>query len=375
MFLKNKHLSYLFRAFSIFSSSPCPADLVFFVTPHCHCHCEYCLYKKFLNDPERSQQILTLKEVHKIASNYQRPVVKLSLSGGEPFLREDLVEIIEEFVLHTDTKIIDIPTNASIPGVIADKVQKILARNPEVILEIQLSLDGTKEIHERIRGVPGLFDCVLQTYAELDRLRQKNRQLKIKMNVLYLPDNHDNILKLFAWLLERNYLFNRFQVVFPHGAPIEEVINNTLNFAEFYRISQYVLKEYPFYDKNDFHSLLFRAIKIERDNVLLKTIRTKSMGEICKAGKRNLVLDDIGNVFPCEPMWQSIGNIRDYEYSMEKICRSESFAEFKKQYWGNKKCNCTGGNIALDEVIYNPLYYPKVIYNLIKLYIHYNKSP
>ncbi|MBF0301025.1 MAG: radical SAM protein [Oligoflexia bacterium] len=370
MFASNNVFSYFSTVLRLLSFSKVPADLVYFVTSDCNCNCKNCLFQESLNKTDRRSLQLSLEEVDKIAKRYGKNLVKLSLSGGEPFLRSDILEILGSFVTHTNVKIIDIPTNGSRPNVIADKVKCFVTTYQNVILEIQLSVDGTREIHEKIRGFPGLFELTLQTYQELDAVRKDHRNLKIKMNTLYQPDNIENIRELYELMLKNNCIFDRMQIVFPHGAHIQEETLDILNYDKFYELSQSILKSYPIYNKKDFHSLLFRAIKIERDNVLKKTIKNKNMGKICKAGKRNMVLDDIGTVYPCEPIWEPIGNIRDYGYSMEKICNSEAFKKFKQSKWGNQKCNCTWGNIALDEVVHNPKYYPKILFNLIKLLVN-----
>lgn len=93
------------------------------------------------------------------------------------------------------------------------------------------------------------------------------------------------------------------------------------------------------------------------------------MGSRCKAGRRILVIDDQGGVYPCEPIWECIGNLRGTNYEILPILREQKYRDFIDKYLGYNKCNCTWGNIILDSIIYNPKYFPRIIFNMFKLYV------
>ena len=67
-----------------------PEFLIFFVTSNCNCLCNICFYWQELN----KSGSLSLDEIRKISRSIGRFRILL-LSGGEPFLREDLFELIE----------------------------------------------------------------------------------------------------------------------------------------------------------------------------------------------------------------------------------------------------------------------------------------
>ena len=140
-------------------------DVTFFITARCNSQCKHCFYWKSLNKTKD----LSLKEVEKILSNFY-DLESISLGGGEPFLREDLDEIIKLVVKYTNVKAIDIPTNGLID--ISERFEKILKENPQVNFAIDCSLDGLKQEHDYIRGVDGSFEKTTKLIYKLSYLKK-----------------------------------------------------------------------------------------------------------------------------------------------------------------------------------------------------------
>ena len=71
---------------------------IFFVTSACNARCAHCFYWKNLN---HQKQDLTFGEISKMVESMP-PFGQVLFSGGEPFLRKDLVKIIQLFYKYTD---------------------------------------------------------------------------------------------------------------------------------------------------------------------------------------------------------------------------------------------------------------------------------
>ena len=362
-------IKYFFDIFRIIIPSITPRDLIFFVTARCNARCPHCLYKKQVNDQTRIVQELKLDEIEKIAKNYGR-LVKLSISGGEPFIRTDLPEIIKIFGEYCRPDIVDIPTNGSLSETIEKSVKKILEITNIPVIEIQLSIDGPKGIFEKISGIEDNYDKIIKTYHLLDEIRKTNKRLKIKMNFTYVPDNKQYVEPL-VHELNQKYNFDRLQITFPHGYHIKNTVIDKLFYEEFYNLSKKINLEIKPPSLWDFHSLIFRAVKMLRDDFILRRMKDKNMGRFCGAGKKIVVIDDIGNIYPCEPIWQKIGNLKQSDYDIKTILKGKNYEFFQKQYLGNHKCNCTWGNIAMDVIIHNPKYWPKILFNTLKIFIYH----
>ena len=72
-----------------------PEYIVYFVTSRCNLSCAFCLNKKNQDNAD-SRKELSLDELDKFLTNTGKIRV-LSITGGEPFLREDIADIVKLF--------------------------------------------------------------------------------------------------------------------------------------------------------------------------------------------------------------------------------------------------------------------------------------
>jgi MoaA/NifB/PqqE/SkfB family radical SAM enzyme len=89
-----------------------PVETTFFVTSRCNAACSYCFYSKNLN---QSANELSPSEIGRLFSSFG-PLIRVLISGGEPFLRDDLPQIIHAICKHSNPHHITIPTNGLLTG-------------------------------------------------------------------------------------------------------------------------------------------------------------------------------------------------------------------------------------------------------------------
>ena len=120
----------LFRSLPAAIGRSQPGFLIFYVTNRCNFRCNFCFYGKEIVKGQKSDE-LTIDEIEKIAIT-TGPLLQLSLTGGEPFLRKNLSDIIDIFIRHTDPWYITIPTNASMPDRMSEVLEEILPKYPKI---------------------------------------------------------------------------------------------------------------------------------------------------------------------------------------------------------------------------------------------------
>lgn len=120
-----------------------------FVTSVCNAKCAHCFYP--INQKKNE---LTLDEIDLLAKSLP-PIRLLLISGGEPFLRQDLPEIIRIYFERCRFFSASIPTNGYSPDMACRAVEKICGVSPDLSLGVTVSIDGFREFHDRMRGVPG----------------------------------------------------------------------------------------------------------------------------------------------------------------------------------------------------------------------------
>ncbi len=107
------------------------------VTRKCNLNCVHCC------ESENVKGELSINEIKKIVDNLSaRGLIKFCITGGEPFLRNDIVEILK--YIHRKGMLVTLSTN----GFILNE-KKLLSVKP-YINNMRFSLHGTKEIHNQI---------------------------------------------------------------------------------------------------------------------------------------------------------------------------------------------------------------------------------
>ena len=135
---------------------PCsyPPYLLFFVTERCNMECKHCFVKKSSGTGKKE---LDLYEIDKISKSLPA-LFFLRITGGEPFLRNDIYDIMEKFYTNSKVLRISVNTNGILTDEIVKTVEKVSANLKDLTLEIGISIDNLFGKHDSIREYPGAFE-------------------------------------------------------------------------------------------------------------------------------------------------------------------------------------------------------------------------
>ncbi len=313
--------------------------VIFFVTNRCNAKCKHCFYWKDLNSGLKE---LNLEEIERITKKLGGVQVLL-LSGGEPFLREDLFEIISLFIKNNGTKVVSIPTNAILTKRIVEMMRKLADSFPEIVFSVNLSIDNLYEKNDEMRGVKGSFDKSIETLKELEKMKAEMENVEIVINTTLSNFNYKEIDDILEFFKKFNIAYHNLELL--RGSPKEKNFNLP-PLKEIKKIHLKAIKLRNFYiNKNNRDSGIGRLM--ERIAVLGVVKYTQFLKEgvlsgrdfpfTCSAGKNIFVLEPHGEVRICE-LLSPVGNIRDYDYDIEKVLKNEKAKEIFKTV---KKCKCT----------------------------------
>ena len=268
--------------------------LIYFVTTKCPLKCKHCFYNSELN---QKMDELSLEEITKIARNLP-DLELLQLSGGEPFLREDLVEIVEVF-FKNGLKKVTIPTNGFFTKSTLEKVKKM--QEKKFNFQIMVSIDGFRDVHNKIRG-RDCFDNALETFDEL-----KKRGVNVGFNVALSKMNYDYFEDLLKFLKKRT---NNIDPILVRAKP-----DVMLSADEFERII-------PLLEKLTFRGLsrFYKKRKHHLHKIYCSILRGENVPFKCLAGEIIAVLEPDGNVRSCEIMGK-LGNVRENDYNLKEILK------------------------------------------------------
>lgn len=96
----------------------------------------------------------------------------IDITGGKPFLRNDLVEIIKVIKNTCPKARILITTNGLLTEKITRNVKEVLNLGPKRLI-ISIAMDGPARVHDQLRGIKGNWKRAVATYKELKKLRSK----------------------------------------------------------------------------------------------------------------------------------------------------------------------------------------------------------
>jgi len=317
--------------------------VILFVTSICNARCRTCFYWLELN----KKGDMTFDEIRKLSESMPQ-FSDLWISGGEPFLREDLADIIHLFYTNNKIHGIRIPTNGLPTAQTIMIVRKILDSCPDLEVEVDMSIDGFKEINDRIRGVPGNYESSLATLTELSRLKDSHGNLELFINSVITVENEDQIVELGRSFRKQPGVDGHyFQII--RGDPMDPKLQSVSpqNLKEIYNQVIAINDEYVS-DKRDPHrSLLDRIRKaywmagyrFSYETQYQNYANKADWKMPCTAGRTSIVIDYNADVRVCE-LRKPIGNLRKFNMDFQKFWSSTARRN-EVQSVAVDKCFCT----------------------------------
>ncbi len=333
-----------------------PSYLIFQVTSKCNSRCLTCFNWKRIDSPEKND--LTLDEIEKISENYGR-VLQLTLGGGEPFLRDDIADICLLFDKNNSVQHITIATNCLLPHKIKKVVENILLRCNLNYLKIGLSLDGIGEEHDRLRGVPGNYKKVLETYSYLTETKRKHSNLGLDISSVLSALNKDSIHTTIDTVKWQFPEIDKHAVVAVRGDAREKASKDID--AECYMNTLNYLKQANATKSKNLVARIFKALFNINSEMVYGQLKTGRLSIPCLAGQRLIVITPDGEVYPCEGLDQSIGNLREFRYQMQTVLESERAQKLIK-FIRERGCSCSWECAFHASLVFNVKHYPKILY-------------
>lgn len=338
-------------------------QFTFFVTSRCNARCPFCFYWQ---DRHTKRDELTLAEIEKV-SRSMGDLLWLLFSGGEIFMRQDLPQIAATFYRNNHPVIITLPTNGFAPNLIIPKTEEILNLCPESAVVVKVSLDGVGEEHDRIRNTPGNFKKAMETWAGLRELRSRHENLQIGINTVFCRENQDQMDEIIDYV---NTLpdCETHTISLIRGNPATDDHKDID--LEKYRRAVDRLEQDLKGDKPKMYHFTLARLKTAQDLVqrrlIYETVRQSRRLLPCYAGRIAAVMNEEGDVFPCEILSESMGNVRDADYDLMRIFRSQRANQVRAMINKNR-CYCSHECYFVTNILFNPLMYGQVARQYLEL--------
>ncbi len=301
-----------------------PISINFLITSRCNFRCNICSY--YGNSEEHFPE-LSFQEIVNFLDQVQTFKPLFFLGGGEPFIREDIYNILIE-IKKRGLKVI-VSTN----GYLLD-LDKISYLNLDSII---FSLYGPESIHDNITGVPGSYSVVVE---KIKKIIAGNMVKNLVVSTVLLPSNFkylsefsdsifdlgvnsikiENLNYLTEEEIKRSIKSKGNLILSPHTFVLDKHYLNRSDLEYAWSSIKFLRKKYkgklflkPNLNKNDF-------LKWYSDGKVFKD---------CHFVRHSIFVSSSGDIIPCQFLRETkLGKIN--EDVVECAWNSKSFNSFRK---------------------------------------------
>lgn len=325
-----------------------PVSLIFFVTSRCNLLCTHCFYWEELN---KNKNELTLDEIEKVSRSLPN-LLTLSLTGGEPYLRADLPDIAAAFERNSHVRNIQIPSNGLLVERTVSRVEELMQKVRRARVATGVSLDGPEDIHNRIRQNPKSFERALETLAELKKLKPRFPNLSVGVALTVSSANQYRLDEFYRFV-EEELQPDAVTMTLVRGNPIDPSLKEVD--LDLYRdFARRVIKYRKAHGlTNGWIDRLVTAKEEETYRLIGEAAQADHRISSCYSGELIGILSETGEVYVCETLDKSMGNIRNFDGDFAKLWRGE-LADEGRRFQKQLGCQCTYECAMSINSLFNP---------------------
>ncbi len=349
-----------------------PINLTFSVTNMCQSRCKTCsIWQIYKNDPAKRGEELTLTEIEKIFQSMGHIFV-FNLSGGEPFLRADIPEIIAAACKHLSPGIIHIPTNAIATRRIESKTREILDilkdHSSQTQLTIKPSLDHIDARHDDIRGVPGNFDKVIDVYRRLKELKSRYPNLHVELGTVISRWNVHDVEEIASYVATLGVDSYRNEIAEQRSEMLNSANDITPDAQEYEQaIGFFVQQIRENMTQRKMFQRITNAFRLIYYDLAIRILKERRQVIPCYAGISNVHMTPYGDLWACCTLGyeKAMGNLRDYNYNFRSLWNS-SAAQDIRNYIRENNCSCPMANQTYSNMLMHLPSLGRVVHEILK---------
>lgn len=298
------------------------------VTYRCNARCTMCNRYKAPSKPEEEISIETIKKLPQMYFT--------NITGGEPFIRSDLKDIVRELYKKSDRIVI------SSNGFFTDRIIDLCKEFPNV--GIRISIEGLEDTNNAIRGLENGFN---RGYTTLKKLVEMNHP-DVGFGMTVQDANAKDLVPLYE-------LSNEMNMEFATAS-----LHNSFYFVE----AKNIIKDRPMVAQN-FENLINELLKSNSPKKWFRAYFNHGLINYIYGQKRLLpcdmafdtfFIDPYGDVMPCNGTKEKevMGNLN--EQSWDELWASEQADKVRAKVRGcNRNCWMIGSvSPAMHKYIWVP---------------------
>lgn len=290
-----------------------PYRLQLVATYRCNFRCEMCgIWRK------KSVDELTPDEVARFFSRW--PGFRwVNLSGGEIFMRRDIDEIVRAIQENAPSLfMINFPTTGWFGDRTVALARQILDHGIGRLM-ITISIDGPREVHEELRGLPGCWDRGVETYRQLRAMRRPNFQPVVGMTLL--SKNVHLVDATVAAIQKVIPDFSRAELHLNVGHESDHYFGNTgYEGGSPQARTLAAIDDHQRAVGRSWHPVAFLENRYQA--LIANYFQSGKSPLPCAALSTNCFIDAHWNVYPCSIWNEKIGNLREADFDLAGLLAS-----------------------------------------------------
>ena len=304
-----------------------PKAIQFPLLNNCNLRCKTCsVYNYTYSRPS----LIDLQKV--VKDDFFSKVLSVGINGGEPFILPNIQEYVNVLLSLPKIKNISIISNGILTTKILEKLEIMyeMCKGKNVKLNFTVSLDGYKDIHDKIRGKEGAFDRTIKTYSEVNK--NKNKYCDNLGIICTISRHNIYYIKDFLAYVDLNKLDNvSYQLAVNHQrlhtedlkdfSVLDDKYSKMLTQEFFYELFT-VTKEKKYY-------FIFRYLNDEENRIRMSP---------CGYAEGDITIDGLGNLLYCATASKIIGQMS--WGNLSKIFFAKKNIDYRKDLVKNECDSC-----------------------------------
>lgn len=301
--------------------------LDFKITNRCNNNCLYCGVK---HDKITKPEILSEKEINAtIKDALSIGFNNFAFLGGEPSVRENIENLFSAFDQKYDTNLLVI-TNGLIYN---EKMYKSAFKSNATNVNIIQSFDSFNSPNIKNQNPKKILQSIQRIKQLSEEYSSSNLKRNVAVHSVISRENYTDIYKLVDYFIKKEIDISLALVCPSHF----DTVNSPT--------------EYNHFNYKELEIILAQLIQLKSDNklnfannILLEYLQKYPYGKInmkttCNAGKKHVVINPDGNVYPCITESYSrglkYGNIKKLSFKeiYKKMQSFECQSDFKSSCW------------------------------------------
>lgn len=320
-----------------------PINVTISVTFNCPSRCLTC------NVTSRKAKELSVDEYRRIFRSLGRDPFWVTISGGEPFLRPDLPEIVDAIMTESQPEIINIPTSGTVQKHIFAFLPRMLERTKGIQFTVNFSLDELGERHDQIRRTPHNWKKTLESIRFAKSLKKTYPHLVLGIHSVISTFNVKRFPEIYEGLMELEPDSYITEVAEERAELLTVGTGITPPPETYAEAVDFLIGRMKSNRRAGFASIV-EAFRLEYYELTKRILAERRQVIPCYAGLTSCHIAADGDLWGCCVRAEPVGNLRDVDYDFARLWQAKAAKEFRRSV-KNLECQCPLANASYTNML------------------------